>query len=113
MHDVWIEKAVGYLEFLNLLSHATLVLTDSGGVQQEACILKVPCVTLRNNTEWMETLDIHCNSLAGTNPESISETVKEMLRVKRDWKNPFGDGKTAERIIKIIAGELKSLKLAD
>lgn len=106
INDIKIEEAVGYLKFLNLLSRATLVLTDSGGVQQEACILRVPCVTLRENTEWVETLEIGGNTLAGTSPERILKAAQKMLHVNRNWGNPFGDGKAAEKIV-MIANELK------
>jgi UDP-N-acetylglucosamine 2-epimerase (non-hydrolysing) len=91
-----------YLSFLKLLHKAKLVLTDSGGVQEEACILNVPCVTLRYNTERPETIEIGSNILAGVEPESILEKTIVMINKKRKWKNPFGDGKAAERIIKII-----------
>lgn len=107
-NDIRIKKAVGYLEFLNLLSRATLVLTDSGGVQQESCILKIPCVTLRENTEWVETLELGCNTLAGTNPEHILKAAQKMVNLKRNWNNPFGNGKAAEKIVKIIISKLKS-----
>ena len=88
----------GFLEFLQLEANAKLVLTDSGGVQEEACILKVPCVTLRDNTERLETLEVGSNILAGVNQNKILEGVKFMLNKERDWKNPFGDGKAGERI---------------
>lgn len=100
--------AVGYLDFLKLLAEARLVLTDSGGVQQEGCILRVPCVTLRESTEWTETLEIGANVLAGTNPERIVEAVETMLRASRDWPNPFGDGRAAQRIVNIVERELSS-----
>lgn len=93
---------VGYFDFLQLESNARLILTDSGGVQEEACILKVPCVTLRENTERQETLEVGANILAGTRPGKISESVGNMLNKKRNWKNPFGDGKAAEKIINIV-----------
>ena len=92
----------GFLEFLQLEANAKLVLTDSGGVQEETCILKVPCVTLRDNTERPETLDVGSNALVGVNQDKILEGVKIMLSKERDWKNPFGDGKAGERIIKIV-----------
>jgi len=94
---------VDYLTFLKLESDAKLVLTDSGGVQEEACILKVPCVTLRDNTERPETLDVGSNILAGAKPESIVEKASIMLNKARNWTNPFGDGKASERIIRIIS----------
>jgi UDP-N-acetylglucosamine 2-epimerase (non-hydrolysing) len=95
-------EPLGFLEFLQLEANAELVLTDSGGVQEETCILKVPCVTLRDNTERPETIDVGSNVLAGTNQEKISNSVKLMLSKERNWMNPFGDGKSGIRIIKIL-----------
>ncbi|MGM0591284.1 MAG: non-hydrolyzing UDP-N-acetylglucosamine 2-epimerase [Halobacteriota archaeon] len=88
-----------YLDFLRLESEAALVLTDSGGVQEEACVFGVPCVTLRANTERPETLAVGANRLAGVTPEGILETATAMLEAERDWDNPFGDGRAAERIL--------------
>ena len=93
---------VSYLDFLLLENNAELILTDSGGVQEEACVLKVPCVTLRKNTERPETVDIGANSLVGTDKKLIIEHSLKHLRQKRDWKNPYGDGRAAEIIIKHI-----------
>ena len=90
------------LYFLNLESKAALVLSDSGGVQEETCILCVPCLTLRDNTERPETLDVGANILAGTNPDRILEAAKLMVNRPRCWINPFGDGKSAEKIISIL-----------
>ncbi|MCD6515573.1 MAG: UDP-N-acetylglucosamine 2-epimerase (non-hydrolyzing) [Candidatus Odinarchaeota archaeon] len=95
---------IDYLSFLQLESKAKLILTDSGGVQEEACILRVPCVTLRYNTERPETIEVGANVLAGTDPNEIVEKVKFMLNKKRDWNNPFGDGKAGKRIVKILLG---------
>lgn len=77
-------------------------MTDSGGVQEESCILGVPCVTLRDNTERPETLIIGSNILAGTNPEKILECVKKMVTKKNDWTNPFGDGKAGKKIVDML-----------
>jgi len=100
-----------YLTFLRLESNARLVLTDSGGVQEETCILKVPCVTLRCNTERPETLRVGSNLLAGTDPDSIVEKTAAMLERSASWENPFGDGRAGQRIIEIIertsAGSIK------
>lgn len=93
---------IGYLDFLNLESNTKLVLTDSGGIQEESCILKVPCVTLRDNTERPETLEVGSNILAGTNPQKILISTKKILNRERDWRNPFGKGKSAELIINIL-----------
>lgn len=97
---------VGYLDFLALLCNARLVLTDSGGVQEEACILKTPCVTLRENTERPETVQVGANVVAGNNPERVFDGVKKMIKTKGNWYNPFGDGKTAEKIIDVILKEI-------
>ncbi len=91
-----------YLSFLYLESKARLVLTDSGGVQEESCILNVPCVTLRDNTERPETTDVGSNILAGTKPEEILNSVREMLEVTNNWENPFGDGRAGARIVEIV-----------
>jgi len=93
---------LSFLEFLQLEANARLVLTDSGGVQEETCILGVPCVTLRDNTERPETLEVGSNVLVGTKPERISEGVRTMLNRENNWRNPFGDGKTGERITRIL-----------
>lgn len=94
----------GFLDFIKLEKNARLILTDSGGIQEESFILQVPCVTLRDNTERPETVEYGANILAGTVPEKILECAKKMLS-KKDFsisESPFGDGKAAERIIKIL-----------
>lgn len=95
-------EPLGYFDFLKLENHARLILTDSGGIQEETCIMKVPCVTLRDNTERPETIEVGGNLLSGTDSSRILKCVSKMMDRKRKWKNPFGSGKTAEKIIKII-----------
>jgi UDP-N-acetylglucosamine 2-epimerase (non-hydrolysing) len=94
-------KPVGFLDFLTLEEGARLVLSDSGGVQEETCILRVPCVTLRTSTERPETVTAGGNVIAGHRPADIEKAAERMLRVERKWKNPFGDGKSAERIVRV------------
>ena len=89
----------GYLEFLLLERSARLILTDSGGIQEEACILHVPCVTLRENTERPETLEVGGNVLAGMDPDHILKAASAMLSAETSWVNPFGDGRSGKRII--------------
>ena len=93
--------ALGYLDFINLLSHAHMIFTDSGGVQQEACIHKIPAVTLRENTEWVETLEHGANRLAGTNPKRIVEAAIDANSCPREWPVPFGDGNASGKIVDI------------
>ena len=96
-------EPTGYFKFLILEKYAKLILTDSGGVQEEACILKVPCITLRKNTERPETLEVGSNILVDIERENILEAVDSMLRRNRNWENPFGDGRSGERIVKILS----------
>ncbi len=93
---------MGYLEFLSLLAGATVVLTDSGGVQQEAYILRRRCVTLRDSTEWRCTLPGGCNRLAGTTVEGIRRAITEGQASEPTWGQPFGDCHSAGRIVDIV-----------
>ncbi len=104
--QIILTEPVDFLEFLQLESNARMILTDSGGVQEEACILGVPCVTLRDNTERPETIDVGANILAGTVPDKIVECSKTMMKRETGWQNPFGDGKAAARIIDVVEGKI-------
>ncbi len=90
---------LGFLDFIFLQKNARIVLTDSGGLQEESCILRVPCVTLRDNTERPETLDVGSNILAGTDPRVVLTKSLEMLQRNNNWSNPFGDGHSSKYII--------------
>jgi UDP-N-acetylglucosamine 2-epimerase (non-hydrolysing) len=102
LDDIGLVEPVSYLDFLRLESEARLVLTDSGGVQEETCILGTPCVTLRDNTERPETVEVGSNIVSGVEEASILSAVEEMLRRDRGWSNPFGDGCAGERILNIL-----------
>ncbi len=106
VNGVRIVEPLDYLSFLLLESNAKLVLTDSGGVQEETCILGVPCVTLRYNTERPETLEVRSNVLAGADPLEIVKKAGLMLGNNCQWENPFGDGKAGERIVRILREQL-------
>ena len=95
-------EPLGYLEFLQLEGGARLVLSDSGGLQEEACILGVGCVTLRDNTERPETVDVGANVLVGCDSVEIVDGVRRMMKCRDVWVNPFGDGKAAESILNMI-----------
>ena len=94
-------KPLGYLDFLKLMAHARKILTDSGGVQKEAYMLKVPCITLRTNTEWIETVEDGWNVLVGVNKERIIRMVNEFVPDIMQ-RNVFGDGKASGRVVKIV-----------
>ena len=97
-------EPVGYLDFLCLLSRATLVLTDSGGIQEETTALGVPCLTLRENTERPITISQGTNLLVGTDPTQIINAARAVLagNSKAGRIPPFWDGKAAERIVEIL-----------
>jgi len=103
--DVRLLEPLGYLDFVHLMSHARVVLTDSGGVQEETTVLGVPCLTLRANTERPVTITEGTNTLVGTDPERIVREVERVLggqgkagRVPALW-----DGQAAQRIVAVIA----------
>jgi UDP-N-acetylglucosamine 2-epimerase (non-hydrolysing) len=92
----------GYLDFLQLEREAKLILTDSGGVQEEACCLNVPCVTLRDSTERPETVSVGANMIVGREHTNILAGVEQMLGATTGWSNPYGDGLSAIKIIETI-----------
>jgi UDP-N-acetylglucosamine 2-epimerase (non-hydrolysing) len=95
---------LGYLEFLNLMAHAAVVLTDSGGIQEETTVLNIPCITLRDSTERPITLTDGTNIIVHDDPEKIIAAVDKVLngKKKRGVCPALWDGHTAERIISIL-----------
>lgn len=98
---------VGYLDFIQLQDKARLIFTDSGGIQEESCVLKVPCVILRDHTERTETLDIGSSVLAGTDSNRIFEAACKMMDIKDSWENPFGDGNSSHKIMQYLLAKIK------
>ena len=95
---------VGYLDFLKLMNYSSIVLTDSGGIQEETTALEIPCVTIRENTERPVTIDIGTNVLAGSDRDRI---VEEALRLLSDGAKgsrvpDLWDGRAAERIVNVF-----------
>ena len=100
-------EPVGYLEILYLLSHSTLVITDSGGLQKEAYYMHKYCVTMRNETEWTELVGCGYNHVVGTEPMHILQTVKNLIDVPPVFPiELYGDGHAAEVIARTIASPL-------
>ena len=97
-----------YMAFLNLWKDAAVVLTDSGGLQEETTALGVPCITIRENTERPVTVDEGTNVLAGTDPEAIVREARKVLRGegKQGRRPHLWDGRAAERIVAVLAREL-------
>jgi len=97
---------LGYLDFVHLMSKANLVLTDSGGVQEETTILGVPCLTLRDNTERPATITHGTNFLAGSSRETILEAHRKLISSKRKaTRPPLWDGMAGKRIARILASQ--------
>jgi UDP-N-acetylglucosamine 2-epimerase len=92
---------LGYLDMVRLEASAKMILTDSGGIQKEACWLRVPCVTLRDETEWVETVQSGWNVLAGGDKENILEKVLD-FKVPEKHPELYGDGKAARKIINCL-----------
>lgn len=107
-------EPLGYLEFLSLNRHARLVLTDSGGLQEETTVLGVPCVTLRENTERPITIEDGTNLLAGTDGEQIARTIATVLSAPPRLRPPppLWDGKAADRIVTVIEKEMNASSVA-
>ena len=101
-------EAVGYFDFLQLLSKSLMVLTDSGGIQEESCLLKIPCITLRDNTERPETVKVGANIVASTNHKKVCDAVSYFLteNKNRDWPNPFGSDCT-KKIVDVLVSQLQ------
>lgn len=93
---------VSYLDMLMLTKNALVILTDSGGLQKEAYLLDVPCVTLRRETEWVETLDDGANVLADADKNKIKKAINKIRPKFNHRRNVYGDGRAAEKIAKII-----------
>ena len=102
--NIILAAPLGYLDFLKLIKDATVVITDSGGIQEETTVLKIPCVTLRENTERPVTVTVGTNYLIGTEPARIIETVSNILQGngKQGDIPLLWDGHAGERIVKIL-----------
>ena len=99
---------LGYIDFLKLMDDARIVLTDSGGIQEETTILGVPCLTLRENTERPVTIEAGTNRLVGTAPEPIVAAFHEAVSGPRPSRTPpLWDGRSADRIAAVLAGKLR------
>jgi UDP-N-acetylglucosamine 2-epimerase len=104
--NVRLLEPVGYLEMVALETHAQAIVTDSGGVQKEAYLSAVPCVTVRTETEWAETVESGWNRLAGLEPTAVADALHDPEFMDRTRPHPplHGDGRTARRIVAALEG---------
>ena len=101
--DVRVLEPLGYLDTIAVVSSAACLLTDSGGMQKEAYYLGVPCVTMRDETEWVETVEVGWNALAGADTERIVAAVRDQTATRGPRPPLYGDGTTARRIVEILS----------
>lgn len=102
---------VGYIEMLALLKNAKIAITDSGGLQKEAFWSNTPCITIRDRTEWTETVDLGVNFVTDVDPTRIAQALEQIRNnyseIKNKFKsNPYGEGNASEKIVKILKAEL-------
>ena len=100
---------LGFLEFSKLEKNAFCCVTDSGTVQEDSCIFKVPCVTMRISTERSETVEVGSNIVAGLNKKHILEAVHKMVNKKTNWKNPYGKPNCAKKTMEILEDREKEI----
>jgi UDP-N-acetylglucosamine 2-epimerase (non-hydrolysing) len=108
MQNLKLIDPVGYFDFVKLMEKSRFVLTDSGGIQEETTFLKIPCLTLRENTERPITIEVGSNMLVGMNPEVIIQQSRQIMtgQWKKSQVPELWDGHTAERIVQILTEKL-------
>ena len=108
MKNLKLLEPLGYLDFMKLLHNAKLVLTDSGGIQEETTYLGIPCITMRENTERPITIEVGTNVLVGTDTQRIIAEAEKVLdgKAKKGQIPELWDGHAAERIVKILSESL-------
>ncbi len=107
-NNIVVTKPLDYMDFMRLMIGAKKVLTDSGGIQKEAYVLKIPCITVREDTEWKETLDDGWNILVGADEKKIADAIAN-FDPSGIQKSSFGDGKASIKIARILHEGLKEM----
>lgn len=95
-------EPMNYINFLTLIKNSKLIITDSGGIQEESCVLKVPSITLRTSTERQETILMGANILSEYDEINLLKNVKKILKRNISWKSPYGNGDASIKIFKIL-----------
>ncbi len=95
-------EPLNYINFLTLIKNSKLIITDSGGIQEESCVMKVPSITLRTSTERQETILIGTNILSEYDSKNLLKNINKILNRKIYWRSPYGNGKASIKIYKIL-----------
>lgn len=90
---------LSYLDIIQLQSNAKVIFTDSGSIQEESCVLGIPCITIRDNTERPESIEVNANILTNSDFLSIKNVYEKQIKNSSQWKNPYGDGTASEKIL--------------
>jgi len=104
--NIKLVEPMNYVNFLTLIKNSRLIITDSGGIQEESCVMKVPSITLRTSTERQETIAMGSNILSRYDIKDLLKNIKKLLKKRILWKSPYGSGDASYKIFKI----LKTLK---
>jgi UDP-GlcNAc3NAcA epimerase len=105
LKEITVLEPLSYMDLIALQQSSKAILTDSGGVQKEAFFYEVPCVTMRDETEWVETVDLGWNRLVGANTEKIVNAIQH-LQYGQTACSPYGDGHASEKILNILQGQV-------
>lgn len=97
-------EPVGYLDMIRLEASCDFIVTDSGGVQKEAYFFKKPCITMRDQTEWVETIEAGCNILVGAGKDRIMEAVRDFPKVPKEYRPLYGEGNAGRKIMNLLHG---------
>jgi len=100
--NIIVIEPIGYLDMINFEMHAKKIVTDSVGVQKEVSFMKKPCITMRDQTEWVETVENGWNVIVGTDKSKIEDNIKN-FEPQKEQENIFCNGKVAEKILSILS----------
>ena len=113
LDHVVLSDPIAYMDWLNLVKNSEAILTDSGGLQEETCILRIPCILMRNLTEWIETVNVGATILTGFNSNKILYYLNDVKNKGKFYhkvkiaKNPLGDGKATKRIVDVLESKVR------
>jgi len=103
-----VSPPLGYLDIIKLQNNAKVIFTDSGSIQEEACVLGIPCITIRENTERPESIEVNANILSKSNFQSMKEAFEKQSVNSIKWENPYGDGTASQKILEICLNQKKN-----